>query len=108
MVSWKEVLRPFKRPRSIGPSRLNPIQTAWKTTSSKKLKQHNKKSRSVTIQLPEEHDKKGKVTMNDNSLANTKPRSDYTPNNHISTISKIKEIRSVDNRSITKLMTSDA
>ena len=54
MVPWKEVVRPSKKPRSVGPRRSNPIQITWKTTSNKKLKQHNKKSRSVALQLPGE------------------------------------------------------
>ena len=108
IVPSKEVVQPSKKPRSVGPRRSNPIQTARKTTSNKKLKQHNKKSRSATIQLPGKRDKKGKVTMNGNTLANTKPRSEYTPNNHISTKSKIKELRSVDDRSTPQLMTSVA
>ena len=36
MVPGKEVVRPSKKPRSVGPRRLNPIQTALKTTSNKK------------------------------------------------------------------------
>ena len=49
MVPWKELVRPSKKPRSVGPRRLNTIQSAQKTTSNKKLQQHNKKSRSVTL-----------------------------------------------------------
>ena len=33
--SWKEVVRPSKKPRSVDPRRSNPIQTAPKTTNNK-------------------------------------------------------------------------
>ena len=46
---WKEVVRPTKKPRSVGPHKSKPK----KTTSMKKTRQKNKKSRSVTIQIPE-------------------------------------------------------
>ena len=46
---WKEVVRPTKKPRSVGPHKSKPK----KTTSNKKTRQKNKKSRSVTIQIPE-------------------------------------------------------
>ena len=46
---WHEVVRPTKKPRSVGPHKLKPK----KTTSKKKTRQKNKKSRSVTIQIPE-------------------------------------------------------
>ena len=75
MVPWKEVVQPSKKPRSVGPRRSNPIQTAQKTTSNKKLQQHNKKSRSVTIQLPGERDKKGKGPRSGNTLTDIKLRS---------------------------------
>ena len=35
--SWKEVVRPSQKPRSVSSRRLNPIKTAQKTTSNKKL-----------------------------------------------------------------------
>ena len=108
MVLWKEVVQPSKKPSSVGPRRLNPIQTARKTTSNKKLKQQNKKFRSVTIQLPGEREKKGKVTRNGNTPANIKPRSDYTPNDPISTIFEIQELRSVNDGSRPQRMTSVA
>ena len=40
--SWKEVVRPSKKPRSVDPRRSNPIQTIRKRTSNKKLRQKNK------------------------------------------------------------------
>ena len=43
--SWKEVIRPSKKSRSVDPCRSNPTRTAKKTTSNKKLQQKNKKSR---------------------------------------------------------------
>ena len=33
--SWKEVVRPSKKPRSVDPRRSNPIQTARKTTATR-------------------------------------------------------------------------
>ena len=59
--SWKEVVRPSKKPRSVDPRRSNPIQTVRKTTDNRKVQQKNKKSRSVTIQAPE--DRKNKNTI---------------------------------------------
>ena len=47
--SWKEVVQPIKKPRSVGPHKSKPK----KTTSKKKTNQKNKKSRSVTILIPE-------------------------------------------------------
>ena len=87
--SWKEVVWPSKKPRSVGPHRSNPMQRTRKTTSNKKLQQLNKKSRSVTIQLPGERDKKSKGPRSGNTPADIKLRSEFTPNNPISTISKI-------------------
>ena len=49
MDSWKEVVRPTKKPRSVGPHKSKPE----KTTSKKKIRQKNKKFRSVNIQIPE-------------------------------------------------------
>ena len=46
---WKEVVRPTKKPRSVGPHKSKPKQT----TSMKKTRQKNKKSKSVTIQIPD-------------------------------------------------------
>ena len=97
--SWKEVVRPSKKPRSVDPCRSNPIQTVRKTTSNNKLRQKNKKSRSVTIQIPEDRNNKNKESRSDNTPGYTKPRSEYTPNNPISTISDPQELRSVDNGS---------
>ena len=47
--SWKEVVQPTKKPRSVGPHKSKPK----KTTSKKKTNQKNKKSRSVTILIPD-------------------------------------------------------
>ena len=43
--SWKEVVQPIKKPRSVGPHKSKPK----KTTSKKKTNQKHKKSRGVTI-----------------------------------------------------------
>ena len=43
--SWKEVVQPTRKPRSVGPHKSKPK----KTTSKKKTNQKIKKSRSVTI-----------------------------------------------------------
>ena len=48
MDSGKEVVQPSRKLRSVGPSKSKPK----KTTSKKKINQKNKKSRSVTIQIP--------------------------------------------------------
>ena len=47
--SWKEVVQPTKKPRSVGPHK----SKLKKTTSKKKINQNNKKSRSVTVLIPE-------------------------------------------------------
>ena len=49
---WKEVVRPTKKPRSVGPHKSKPKET----TSMKKTRQKNKKSRSVKVEVskPEE------------------------------------------------------
>ena len=36
--SWKEVVRPTKKPRSVDPGKLKPIQTVKKTTNNKKIR----------------------------------------------------------------------
>ena len=47
--SWKEVVQPIKKPRSIGPHKSKPK----KTTSKKKTNQKNTKFRSVIVLIPE-------------------------------------------------------
>ena len=47
--SWKEVVRPTKKLRSVDPRKSKPIQTAKKATNNKKTRQKNRKSRSITI-----------------------------------------------------------
>ena len=49
MDSWKEVVQPTKKLSSVDPHKSKPR----KTTSKKKTNQKNKKSRSVTILIPE-------------------------------------------------------
>ena len=46
--SWKKVVQPSRKPRSVGPCKLKPTQL----TNQKKINQKNKKSRNVTIQIP--------------------------------------------------------
>ena len=50
MDSWKVVVPPSRKPRSVGP-RKSKLKTT-KITSNKEINQKNKKSRSVTIQIP--------------------------------------------------------
>ena len=106
MNSWKEVVQPSKKPRSVDPRRFNPIQTVRKTTSNKKLQQKNKKSRSVTIQIPEDRNNTNKKSRSDNTPGHIQPRSEYTINNPISTISDLQELKSVDDGSTPQRMTS--
>ena len=103
--SRKEVVRPSKKPRSVGPCRSDPIQIAGKTTNNKKLQQMNKKSRSVSMKLPGERYKKTKGPRS-GKAPDDKLRSEYTPNDPISTISDIHELRSVDDSSTPQQMTS--
>ena len=107
MVPGKEVVQPSKKPRSVGPRRLDPIQTAWKTTNNKELQHMNTKSRSVSMQLPGERYKKTKGSRS-GKAPDDKLRSEYTPNDPISTISDIHELRSMDDSSTPQRMTSVA
>ena len=106
--SWKEEVRPSKKPRSVDPCRSNPIQTVRKTTNNKKLQQKNKKSRSVTIQASENLNNKNKESRSDNTPGYMKPRNKYTPNNSTSTISDLQKLRSVDDCSTPQHMISIA
>ena len=103
---WKEVVQPTKKPRSVDPRKLKPIQTLKKTTNNKKTHQRNKKSRSVTIQIPEDHRNKNKEPRSDNTPGPKKPRSERTQNDPMSTIFNIQESRSADIDSTPQRMTS--
>ena len=94
--------------KNVDPRRSNSIQTVRKTTNNKKLRQKNKKSRSVTIKIPEDRNNKNKESRSDNTPGHTKSRREYTPNNPISTISDLQELRSMDNCSTQQRMTSVA
>ena len=83
-------------------------QIQYKTMSNKKLLQKNKRSRSVTIQIPEDRINKNKESRSDNTTSHTKPRSEYTSDNPISIISDLQELRSVDDGSTQQRMTSVA
>ena len=103
--SWKEVVQPSKKPRSLDPCRSNPIQTARKTTSNKKLRQKNKKSRSVTVQIPEDCDNKYKGSRSENPPGHIKPRSERTSPDPVSTMADIQGLRSVNNCSTPQRIT---
>ena len=60
------------------------------------------------MQLPGERDKKIKGSRSGNAPDDIKLRSEHTPNNPISTISNIQELRSVDDSSTPQQMTSVA
>ena len=104
MDSWKEVVRPTKKPRSVDPQKSKPIQAIKK--QNKKIRQRNKKSRSVTIQVPEDGRNKNKELRSDDTLGHIKPRSESTSNNPC-TISDLHELRSEDEDSTPQRMTSD-
>ena len=104
--SWKEVVQPSKKVRSVDPRRSKPIQIVRKTTNNKRLQQKNKKYSSVTIQIPEDRNNKNKEFRSDNTPIHTKTRSEYTPNNPISTISDLQELRNADDGSTPQRMTS--
>ena len=55
--SRKEVVQPTRKPRSVGPHKSKPK----KITSKKKTNQKNKKSRSVTVLVPEKPSKSMKI-----------------------------------------------
>ena len=84
MDSWKEVVRPTKKPRSVDSRKLKLKQTLRKITNDKKIQQKNKKSRSVTIQIPEDCGNNNKEPRRDNTKGDKKPKSDSTPNDPIS------------------------
>ena len=58
--------------------------------------------------MPEDHDKKNNESRSDNIPGHMKLRSEHTPNDPISTISDIQELRIVDNKSTPQRMTSVA
>ena len=89
--TWKEVVQPSKKPRSVDPRRLNPIQTVRNATNNKKMQQKNKKFRSITIQTPEDRSNKNKESRSDNTSGHIKSRNENTPNNPNSTISDFKK-----------------
>ena len=72
------------------------------------MQQKNKKSKSVTIQAPEDYNNRNKEPRSDNTPGHIKFRSEYTPNNPISTISDFQKLRSVDDGSTPQRMTSVA
>ena len=74
--SWKEVVQPTKKPRSVDPRKLKLIQTAKKTTSNKKTRLKNKKSRSVMniIQIPEDCRNKNKKSRSHTTPGPKKPK----------------------------------
>ena len=78
----------------------------YEGNSNKKIQQKNKKSRSVSIQIPEDHRNKNKESRSDNTPGHKKLRSESTPNNPISTISNIHELRNEDKDSTSQRMTS--
>ena len=108
MGLWREVVQPTKKPRSVDPRKSNLIQTIKKTTNNKKTRQRNKKFRSVNIQVPEDCSNKNKEPRSGNTPGHIKPRSESTPNNPISTISDLRELRSEDVDSTPQRMTSVA
>ena len=69
--SWKEVVQPTKKPRSAGPHKSKLKKITTEATNNKKIRQKNKKSKSVIIQIPEkprsvkipEKPKSVKITM---------------------------------------------
>ena len=67
------------------------MQTVRKAMSNKKLQQKNKKFRNVTIQIPEDCNNKNKGSRSGNTPGHVKLRSEYTPNNPITTISDLQE-----------------
>ena len=76
--------------------------------NNKKIQQKNKKSRSVTIQTPEDRSNKNKESRSDNTPGHINPRSENTPNDPSSTISDLQKLRSVDKDSKPQHMTSVA
>ena len=70
---WKKVIRPTKKPRSVDPLKSKPIQTAKKTMNNKKTRKKNRKSRSFTVQVPDDHRDKNKEPRSDNTQGTKKP-----------------------------------
>ena len=56
--------------------------------------------------MPEDRNNKNKESRSDNTPGYIKPRSEQTPNNPVSTISDLQELRNVDDGSTPQRMTS--
>ena len=106
--SWKEVVQPTKKPRSVDPHKLKPIQTLKKTTNNNKTHQRNKKFSSVNIQVTEDSRCKNKEPRSDNTPGHIKPRGESTPTDPISTISNFHELGNDDDDSTPQQLTSVA
>ena len=85
-----------QKTRSVDPRKSKPRQTLKKTTNNKKTHQRNTKSRSVTIQVPEDRRNKTNEPRSDNIQGHIKPRSESIPNAPISKISDLYELRNED------------
>ena len=106
--SWKEVVEHTKKPRSVDPYKLKPIQTSKKTTTNKKICQKNRESRSVTIHVPKVHRNKSKEPRSGSTQCPEKPRSERTQKDPMNMIFDIEESRSGDKDSTPQRMASVA
>ena len=106
--SWEEVVQPTNKPTSVDPRRLKLIKTLKKTTNNKKTHQRNKKSRRVIIQVSKDQRNKNKEPRRDSTSGRIKPRSESAPNNLISTVSELHEIRNNNEDPTPQRMTSVA
>ena len=100
-----------KKLRSVGPHQSKLIQTMKNPTNNKKICQENKKSRSVSIQLPEHPRSKNKQSRSDTIQLPEKPRSVRTPKNSMNikiSIPEIEESRSEKEASTPQRMVSVA
>ena len=85
------------------PTQIESNTNSTENNRQQKLQQKNTRSRSVTIQLPGDRGKKNKGSRSDNT-----PSHINSPNDPISTIPDIQELRSVDNSSTPQRMASVA
>ena len=90
------------------PTQIKMLQKAKKAKNNKKTCQKNKQSRSATIQIPEDRRNNNNESRSDNTPGHKKPRSESTPNDSISTISDIHELKCEDKDSTSQRMTSIA
>ena len=109
-MMWTHGRKLYDHPKTkeCRPTQIESNTNSTENKKQQKWRQKNQKSRSVTIQIPGDRDKKNKGSRSDNTPGHIKLRSEHTRNDPISTISDIQKLRSVDDSSTPQRMTSVA